>query len=69
MPVHHWKALTKDVNARKMSAIQDRRSLLALKEGEAQQHHDARAKLQRMGNKLARVLERRVRNYCLHADG
>jgi len=60
--MHHGQAFAKDVNAREAAAFEDSASPLGLEEREAQQHDDARAKVERMRDELLGELKRRIRD-------
>jgi hypothetical protein len=60
--MHHGKASAENMDAREATALDDFTAALGFQEGESQQHDHARAKLERVGNKLLGRLERRVRD-------
>ena len=58
--MHHREFGFENMNAGELAAVQDRRPPLRFQKRQPQKHNDARAQLERVGNKLIRKLERRV---------
>ena len=69
VPVHHRQAISENVNPREPPVFEDVAAALRLQKGEAQQHHHARAKLDRVCRELGGQLERRISTMASQPSG